>query len=147
MGVTEVTRQSMRFVVLLTVCALVSGCGGGKGKIQGDKTAAAAAKSLVRALDAFKRNAAQPDYSRPMDPAISHAEGLIGMKIPTFVSERLEDQAVKEEALAKCKELQEVFKENVLDAVEGKPQDLNRAIEGADRCLELVEELLGILGG
>jgi hypothetical protein len=136
----------MRFAVLLMFSIGVMGCGGGKGSVTADKTAPQAVKTLERAMTALKRNLGQPGYQRQNDPAISQARSLIVETIPIFITERMEDEAVKEEALAKCKELEELYKKVVLDPVDGKPQDLNRAIEGVDECMPLVEELKSILG-
>jgi hypothetical protein len=126
---------------------LVGGCGGGAGKIKGDPTALRVAERLEGFLNALKEKLASSDYDRRGDLAISQSSLLIKTKLPVMISERVTDEAVKQQALAKCKELEELYKKVVLEPVDGKPQDLSKAIDGVDQCLPLVDEIKGMLGG
>ena len=88
-----------------------------------------------------------PDFDGNNDLALSFSGELVRLALPAAVGSGIKDASRKEQALAKCEQLKQVFTEQVDTPARVDPPQVDKAIAGVEQCLAIVAEVKDILGG
>ena len=93
------------------------------------------------------RHLSREDYQVSNDPSISGARDNIKIAFPSAVRKHVKDAAVREQVLAKLKQLDDVFEQRVWATASSSPADRQEASDGCDECLRILGEVKQLLGG
>ena len=88
-----------------------------------------------------------PDFDGNNDLALSFSGELVRLTLPGAVGSGIKDASRKEQALAKCEQLKQVFDEQVDTPARADPPQVDKAIAGVEQCLEIVGQIKSVLGG
>ena len=88
-----------------------------------------------------------PDFDGNNDLALSFSGELVRLTLPGAVAGGIKDASRKEQALAKCEQLKQVFDEQVDTPARADPPQVDKAIAGVEQCLEIVGQIKSVLGG
>jgi len=93
------------------------------------------------------RHLPREDYQVSNDPSISGARDNIKIAFPSAIRKHVKDAAVREQVLAKLRQLDDVFEQRVWAPASSRPADRPEASDGCDQCLRILAEVKHLLGG
>jgi hypothetical protein len=88
-----------------------------------------------------------PGFDPPNDLALSYSGELIRVELPSALAGGVKDESRKQQVIAKCEQLKQLFAEQVDAPAQADPPQIDKAIAGVEKCLALVSEIKAVLGG
>ena len=98
-------------------------------------------------LKVLQEKLARGDYSPVQEPGVERSSQLIRTHLEYALGAKLKDEQAKQRVAPKLDQLQQVFDQQVSTPIYAGDPDLPKARAGVERCLAIVAEMKGMLGG